>query len=216
MSFLKLLGITSLILVILAGVLTSLFALNLTQPTRLFSMQTLQNPIQAFLLFLGVLILVLLIIFLSIDRSAEEAEEPILEQLHPEHLHPDYPFLETEDMDGISLTYPAMNLQNEQHYTIETVNERILSPKNEPEFKRFLKNAILELEREKARIYHEVALLDEDYHKGIITEKEFLMGVQLILREQGLDELIEEKDLQIEDYKTKLAEMGITKKPPSN
>ena len=68
------------------------------------------------------------------------------------------------------------------------------------------------MEREKARIYHEVALLDEDYRKGIITETEFLTGIQLILDDKGLEEVIEEKDLQIEDCKTKLAEAGFTKK----
>ncbi len=210
MSFLKVVGITFLVLLILGGVLVSLAALNPGDPIQnLTSLKFLKDPFQALLLGIVVLLLLVFLIFLFSSKPEEEPEE-LIEQLHPQHIHPT-DFVD-EDEETIQVTYPSINFEDQQPQ-IESINEKIAAPSpDEPEFRRFLKNTILELEREKARIYHEVALLDEDYRKGIITETEFLTGIQLILDDKGLEEVIEEKDLQIEDCKTKLAEAGFTKK----
>ncbi len=212
MSFLKNVGVALLVFLILGGIFVSLFSLNMEHSSkRLLPISFLKNvfkdPLQATLFVIMALLVVLFLVFLFARSNTEEEEpEELLEQLHPEHIHPtDY-----VDEEAITVTYPTLNFETQQPL-VEAINENIASTPNEPEFKRFLKNTILELEREKARIYHEVALLDEDYRKGILTETEFLTGIQLILEDQGLEETIEEKDQQIEECKAKLAESGIRK-----
>lgn len=217
MNFLKKTGIALLILLILGGIFVSFFALNGTPSThKLLSVQFFKNilhdPLQTTLLVILILLVILFFVFLFTHSNEEEEPEELLEQLHPAHIHPtDYVDEDEENENGVTVTYPTINFEAEQP-TIEAIHENVASTPDEPEFKRFLKNTILELEREKARLYHEVALLDEDYRKGILTETEFLTGIQLILEDKGLEEVLEEKDRQIEECKARLAEAGVTKK----
>ncbi|MEK6963104.1 MAG: hypothetical protein AABX70_01660 [Nanoarchaeota archaeon] len=214
MNFLKIFGVVLLVFLILGGGLVSFLAWDTgSSDSVVFSIAFLKNifkdPLQAVLFVIMVLLVILFLVFLFTHSNNEEEPEELLEQLHPIHIHPtDYV---DEDEEKLQVTYPTLNFESEQP-SIEAIHEKIASTPNEPEFKRFLKNTVLELEREKARIYHEVAFLDEDYRKGILTETEFLTGIQLILEDKGLEETIEEKDRQIEECKTRLAEIGISKK----